>query len=72
MIKKTEELLCLAVVGALCLFSAVAIATRAIAHDAEPSPVADAASIFNAKCAKCQNELKPGAKFCEECGTKVG
>ena len=53
MIKKTEELLCLAVVGALCLFSTVAIATRAIAHDAEPSPVADAASIFNAKCAKC-------------------
>jgi hypothetical protein len=23
-------------------------------------------------CAKCKAPLKPGAKFCTECGTKVG
>ena len=51
--KKTEGLLCLAVVGALCFFSTVAIATRAISRDAGTSPVGDAASIFNSKCAKC-------------------
>src|SRR5437762_1983374 len=51
--KRTEWLLCLAVVGALCVFSAVAIATRSLARDAASSPVADATSIFNSKCAKC-------------------
>jgi predicted amidophosphoribosyltransferase len=25
-----------------------------------------------AKCSNCQKELPPGAKFCNECGTKVG
>jgi len=49
----TESWLCLAVVGALCLFSTVAIASRAIARDAAAAPAADAGSIFNSKCAKC-------------------
>ena len=51
--KKTEGLLCLAVVGALCFFSSVAIANRAISGDTATAPVPDAASLFNSKCAKC-------------------
>ena len=50
---KTESWLCLAVVGALCFFSTVAIGSRAIARNSAFAPVADAGSIFDSKCAKC-------------------
>jgi mono/diheme cytochrome c family protein len=51
--KQTEARACLAVVGALCFFSIVAVGTRVIAREATASPAADAATIFNSKCAKC-------------------
>lgn len=30
------------------------------------------ASLVSPKCSNCQSPLKPGAKFCPECGTKTG
>jgi cytochrome c6 len=52
--KKTETSLCLVIVGALCLFSAVAFASHSAAKDTiAVSTGGDAAAIFNSKCAKC-------------------
>lgn len=54
--KKTESRLCLVVVGALCFFSIVAFASRGAASNAGVSIGADAATLFNRKCASCHGK----------------
>ena len=54
--KQTEARACLIVVGALCFSSIVAVGTRVIARNAASSTAADAATIYNSKCAKCHGK----------------